>query len=571
MDIIAQRRGRRELAHARRKMRRLLAAVALFSGFVNLLMLTGPLYMLNVYDRVLGSQSVETLVALSVLAAFLFMVLGLLDSARARIMARAAARLQQALSARVFRAALQAGRMPSVSAIAGRALRDLDAVHRLLSAQAFLTLHDLPFTPLFLAAIFLFHPLLGAFAIASAAALVLLALATHLNLALPLEEAGSSALRADGMAAQMQQEGETIAGVGMLEATLARWQEARVQALVAGLAAADTGSGLGATVRALRLFVQSAMLGLGAFLVIRGELGAGAMIAASILLGRALAPVEAITGQWALFARAREGWGNLALLLGSVPVRPAPTALPRPEGRLSVEGLTVLAPGGQVVLRGISFAAGPGDVVGVIGPSGAGKSALARALVGVWPAAQGAVRLDGATLSQYGDGGGQVGYLPQQVTLFEASLRDNIARLAAEPDSEAVIRAAQMAGAHEMILRLPEGYDTRADTCLSSGQRQRIGLARALLGDPALLVLDEPDSSLDSDGLRALAMTLRRLRAAGTCTVAMTHRPALLQECNLVLVIEDGRLRAFGPRDEVLRRVLANVTSFEASERAAAS
>lgn len=571
MDIIAQRRGRRELAHARRKMRRLLAAVALFSGFVNLLMLTGPLYMLNVYDRVLGSQSVETLVALSVLAAFLFMVLGLLDSARARIMARAAARLQQALSARVFRAALQAGRMPSVSAIAGRALRDLDAVHRLLSAHAFLTLHDLPFTPLFLAAIFLFHPLLGAFAIASAAALVLLALATHLNLALPLEEAGSSALRADGMAAQMQQEGETIAGLGMQEATLARWHEARVQALVAGLAAADSGSGLGATVRALRLFVQSAMLGLGAFLVIRGELGAGAMIAASILLGRALAPVEAITGQWALFARAREGWGNLALLLGSVPVRPAPTALPRPEGRLSVEGLTVLAPGGQVVLRGISFAAGPGDVVGVIGPSGAGKSALARALVGVWPAAQGAVRLDGATLSQYGDGGGQVGYLPQQVTLFEASLRDNIARMAAESDSEAVIRAAQMAGAHEMILRLPEGYDTRADTCLSSGQRQRIGLARALLGDPALLVLDEPDSSLDSDGLRALAMTLRRLRAAGTCTVTMTHRPALLQECNLVLVIEDGRLRAFGPRDEVLRRVLANVTSFEASERAAAS
>lgn len=571
MDIIARRRGRRELAHARRELRGLLAAVALFGGFVNLLMLTGPLYMLNVYDRVLGSQSVETLVALSILAGFLFAMLGLLDNARAQVMARAAARLQAALSARVFRAALQGSRIPDVAAIAGRALRDLDATHRLLSAPAFLALHDLPFTPLFLAAIFLFHPLLGAFALASVVMLALFALANHLRLATPLEEAGSAALRADGTAAQMQQEGEMIAGLGMQDAALAHWQDARAQALVLGLAAADTGSRLGATVRALRLFVQSAMLGLGAFLVIRGELGAGAMIAASILLGRALAPVEAITGQWALFARAHEGWGNLALLLGTCPARPTPTALPRPEGHLAVEGLTVLSPGGEVTLRGLSFAAGPGDVVGVIGPSGAGKSALARALTGIWPAAQGAVRLDGATLSQYGEGGGRIGYLPQRVTLFDAGLRDNIARLDPGADSAAVIRAAQMAGAHEMILRLPKGYDTQADVGLSDGQRQRIGLARALYGSPVLLVLDEPDAGLDSDGLRALAMTLRRLREAGTCTMVMTHRPALLQECNLVLVIEEGRRRAFGPRDEVLRKVLANVAAFDTTAPAAAS
>jgi len=561
MDGMAANRGARELASARRGLRGLMAGVALFGAFVNLLMLTGPLYMLNVYDRVLATRSVEALVALSLIAGFLHLMLGLIDSARGQVMARAAVRLQERLVPRVFAAALAAG--PGLPAARSAAARDLDAVHRLLSAPAFLALGDLPFAPLFFAGIFLFHPLMGALARGSALVLVLLALANQARARRPLDAAAAAGASAAATAARLQAEGETIRSLGMEAAASARWQAERAQALAAGIVAADTGSRFGAATRAVRLMVQSAMLGLGALLVIRGELGAGAMVAASILLGRALAPLEVIVAQWPLFARAREGWGNLALLLGRHAPGPGRMALPRPEARLLVERLVVLppdaGPGQAPVLRGIGLALGPGQVLGVIGPAGAGKTALARAMAGVWAPAQGELRLGGLPVPQAAEGG-HVGMLPQRAVLFEGSLRDNIARLAPQPDDGAVIRAARLAGAHEMILRLPGGYDTGlgpGGTGLSGGQRQQVALARALYGDPALVVLDEPDAGLDGAGVQALVAAMGRLRAAGTCTVVVTHRPALVAACDLVLALEGGAMRAFGPRDAVLAEVLA--------------
>ncbi|MBW7922967.1 MAG: type I secretion system permease/ATPase [Rubellimicrobium sp.] len=562
MEQAADRRGRRELALARRGMRGLLVAVAVFGGAVNLLLLTGPLYMLNVYDRVLGSRSVETLAALTLIAGFLYAMLGILDSARGQVMARAALRLQERLGPRVFGAGLAGG----------DATRDLDAVHRLLVSPAFLALHDLPFAPLFLAGVFLFHPLLGVLACAAALLLVALALANHALAQRALAAAGVAGRDTQALATELAAAGDTIRALGMEGAARARWQAARAAALAAGLGAADTGARFGAAIRAVRLAVQSAMLGLGALLVLRGELGAGAMIAASILLGRALAPVEVIVGQWALFARARDGWRNLAHLLGSQPPGTARMVLPRPEARLAVAGLAVAAaPGQPPVLRGVGFALGPGQVLAVIGPSGSGKSALIGVLAGARAPAQGEVRLGGATLWQYADRGAVVGTLLQEVTLFEGSLRDNIARLAPRPDDAAVLRAAHMAGAHETILRLPQGYDTRlgpGGAGLSGGQRRRVGLARALYGDPVLVVLDEPDAGLDADGLQALVATLDRLRAAGACTVLATHRPALVAACDLVLALDGGTMRAFGPRDAVLGEVLANVHALRPTARA---
>lgn len=574
MDQAAYRRGARELALARRRMRGLMIAVAVFGFVVNMLMLTGPLYMLNVYDRVLGSRSVETLVTLTLIVGFLFAILALLDSARGQVMARAGLRLRGALEARVFDAGLAGRSQPGAAGRAASAQHDLEAVHRLLLSPAFLALHDLPFAPLFLAGIFLFHPLLGALALVAALVLVMFALANQFLLQAPLRDAANATGRAEAMAALMQDEAEVIRALDMRAGAFARWQGVRQQALAAGIVAADTGSRFGAAIRALRLFVQSAMLGLGAFLVIRGELSAGAMIAASILLGRALAPLEVIVGQWTLFARAREGWINLAVLLGTCPPMRERMVLPPPQARLEVEHLAIMSPGattGQApLLRGVGFAAGPGQVVGVIGPSGAGKSVLARAVVGTLSPLHGEVRLGGARLGQLSEPGRHIGYLPQRIGFFDGTLRENIARLAPEPDDAAVIRAARLAGAHEMILRLPDGYETRlhAGGGLSGGQMQRVALARALYGDPALVVLDEPDANLDSDGLRALSMTLRALREADKCTLLVTHRPALIQECDLVLALDGGTMRAFGPRDAVLREVLANVHDFPAAQTA---
>jgi ATP-binding cassette subfamily C protein len=556
--------GRAELRAARNESAGLYLAVALFSFFVNLLMLTGPLYMLNVYDRVLGSRSLETLLALSLLVAFLYGMMGVLDYVRARVMGRAGARFQARLDRRVFAAGMRGTSTGRASRQAATGLRDLESVQRLITSPAFMSVFDLPFAPLFFFGIFLFHPWMGWLGLGGAAVLVMLAVLNQIATKRPLESANATTLQAEMLGNQIRGESDLVQALGMRNAAFSRWNDARERSLEAGISAADAGGTYGALIRTIRLFLQSAMLGLGAYLVLQGEMTAGAMIAGSILLGRALAPIESLVTQWALFQRAREGWDNLAVLLGEIPVEQKRTALPRPKGRLELEQVTVIPPGdNQATLRMMSFAIQPGQAVGVIGVSGAGKSTLARALIGLWAPAAGKIRLDGAALDQYDPDvlGQYIGYLPQRVALFDGTIKDNIARLSPTPDDAAVVKAAQRAGAHEMILRLPDGYDTRVTASggrLSGGQIQRIGLARAMYGDPVVVVLDEPNSNLDNDGSVALNNAIRAMKAEGKCVLIMAHRPAAIQECDMLLMIENGMRRAFGPKDDVLREIAKN-------------
>lgn len=563
--------GRTELRAALWQSRGLIYAAAIFSLVVNVLMLTGPLYMLNVYDRVLGSKSVATLVALSVIVAFLFVCMAILDFVRGRLMARVGARLQSTLDERVFRASLDntLSGNPTPEGMTG--LRDLEAVQRALTSPVAMSAFDLPWMPLFFVGIFIFHPWLGYLALGGAAVLIALALLNQSRTRAQSEKANQSAGSAERYGQNMREEADQIRAMGMESAVLTRWQTIRNQALGATMAFSDTSGFFTATTRGTRLFLQSAMLGLGAYIVLQGELTAGAMIAGSILLGRALAPIETLIGQWSMVERAREGWRNLSVLLGNARQNKTRTDLPVPNAKLTVDQLTVFAPGATTpALRLISFDVKPGQAVGVIGPSGAGKSSLAYALIGLWPAMSGTVRLDGATLDQYEPDtlGKYVGYLPQRIQLFEGTIAENIARMALTPDSEKVVSAAKLAAAHDMILKLPNGYDTQVDINggrLSGGQIQRIGLARALYGDPVLVVLDEPNSNLDNDGNLALNLAIQSLKEQGKAVLIMAHRPAAVQECDTLLVIENGLRRAFGPKDDVLRQLVQNHQTIQSS------
>jgi ATP-binding cassette subfamily C protein len=561
---LAAKRGAAELAAVRREGLPLYWAVAIFSFFVNMLMLTGPLYMLNVYDRVLGSRSVETLIALSVLVAFLYGLMGILDFVRGRVMGRLGARFQARLDRRVFAASLRASNQSRPPEEARTALRDLEAVQRLITSPALMAMFDLPWTPLFFLGIFIFHPALGILSLIGGAVLIVVAVANQITTKKPLETANAASFQSEALGAQIRGESELVHALGMRGAAFVRWQIARGASLDATISAADSAGTFTAMTRTFRLFLQSAMLGLGALLVLQGVMSAGAMIAGSILMGRALAPIEMIVGQWAVFQKGREGWTRLSRLLGSIPEDEARTALPAPHAILTAENVTVVPPGEQQAsLRMISFEVQPGQAIGVIGTSGAGKSTLARALIGVWRPAGGKIRLDGAALEQYdADTLGQyIGYLPQRVQLFDGTIKENIARMSMTPDDAAVVRAAKKAAAHEMILKLPDGYDTRVTAGggrLSGGQMQRVGLARAMYGDPVILVLDEPNSNLDNEGSIALNNAIKDAKAEGKAVFIMAHRPAAIQECDMLLVIENGTLRAFGPKDEVMKEVLRN-------------
>ncbi len=556
--------GAAELRAARRESRTLYWAVGIFSFFVNMLMLTGPLYMMNVYDRVLGSRSLETLIALSVLVTFLYGTMGILDLVRGRIMGRIGARFQARLDERVFSATIRGSSLGKAMRESTTGLRDLESVQRLISSPALMSAFDLPFAPIFFAGIFVFHAWMGYAALASAVVLIILALANQAMTKRPLEQANAATMQSEMTGNQIRQEAEMVQALGMRGAAFSRWQIARTRSLDATIGAADTGGSFNAMIKAFRLFVQSAMLGLGAYLVLENQMSSGAMIAGSILLGRALSPIESIVGQWAMFQRAREGWGNLAVLLTELPVEPKRMGLPAPRAQLDADQVTVIPPGEQqAALRMISFSVAPGQACGVIGTSGAGKSTLARALTGHWRPAGGKIRLDGAALDQYDPDvlGQHIGYLPQRVTLFDGTIKDNIARLSPNPDEAAVVKAAKRAAAHEMILKLPEGYDTRVTAAggrLSGGQIQRIGLARAMYGDPVVLVLDEPNSNLDNDGSNALNEAIRSMKAEGKCVLIMAHRPSAIQECDTLLMIENGMVKAFGPKEEVLRKMVAN-------------
>ena len=538
-------------------------SLAIFSCFVNVLMLTGPLYMLQVYDRVLSSRSESTLVALTVLIAALYGIMGVLDYARGRIAARVGALIQTRLDPKVFETGLSRALVSGERGKPWSGLRDLEAVQKFMASPVLFALFDLPWAPLFVFAIFSFHPLLGWFAVGGGLVLVAITLANQMMTKRSTLEATATAMASEGFAEIVRQQAEVVQGLGMRRAVLSRWQLNRNRALHANLASADVVNQFSTMSKTLRFFLQSAMLGLGAYIVLRGEMTPGSMIAGSILLGRALAPVEQLIGGWTLVTRARSGWTSLETQLAKTPADAQHLKLPVPKARVELQGVTVVPPEQQrPSLRAVSLKLAPGQALGVIGPSASGKSTLARTLAGIWKPVSGAVRLDGAELDQYGDDlGAYIGYVPQDIALFDGSVAENIARLAPEPDAEAVVRAAKMAGAHDMVLKLPNGYDTQimvGGARLSGGQRQRIALARALYGDPALIVLDEPNSNLDGEGGEALMHAIRAIKADGRIVVIMAHRPAAISECDMLLVLHEGAVQAFGPRDEVLREQVRN-------------
>ncbi len=556
--------GQAELRDVRRENRGLLWSAGIFSIFVNLLMLTGPLFMLQIYDRVLGSRSEETLVALFALMAFLFLAMGILDWARGRLLARMGARFQASLDRRVFSAMLMKASLNRDTKQSDNQLKDLEAVQRFYSSPTFAALFDIPWTPVFLLGITLFHPLLGALAVGGGTLLILITVLNQVTTKGAVMQSTAASYTSDSMAEHLHGEAEHIRSLGMQRSSFERWYKARGKALDQSLRASDLGGTFSVTTKTFRLFLQSAMLALGAYLVLQGQMTPGAMIAGSILLGRALAPVDLVVGQWTMVQRAKRGWDNLVELLAEVPPEVTRVELPKPKARLTVNQLTIVPPNArQASLRLVSFDVQPGQAVGVIGPSGSGKSSLARALTGVWAPAGGKIRLDGASLEQYDPEklAQYVGYLPQRVQLFDGTIAENIARLSTKPDDAKVVEAAKKAAAHEMILKLPDGYDTQVSSTgsqLSGGQIQRIGLARAMYGGPVILVLDEPNSNLDNEGSEALNAAIRQMKADGHAVLIMAHRPAAIQECDMLLMLEDGARRAWGTREGVLAEVVKN-------------
>ncbi len=547
--------------------------VGLFSAVVNLLMLTGPLFMLQVYDRVLASNSSATLFVMFAIVVFLYGLMGLLDHYRGRVLARIGAGFQDTLDGAVFNAVLRQAEHPVLRERPAGGARELATIQSVLASPGMGALFDLPWTPIFVAVMFLFHPWLGWFSLAGGALVLVLALLNQARTKGPQTEAARLAAEADGRMEATRKAIETVRGLGMVRAMTESWNKDRDAALKAAMTASDTGGALSAGTKATRLLLQSAVLGLGAFLVLRGELTAGAMIAGSILLGRALAPVEQVVGHWPQFQRAMTSWKQLSKLLGALPCEPEKTEIPLPAARLTVSGLTVVPPGEATpVLRGVAFSAEPGDSIAVIGPSASGKSSLARALTGLWPPAKGEIRLGGADLHQYESDrlGTFLGCLPQDVILFSGSVAQNIARFDENATSEAVVEAATRAAAHDLILSLPEGYDTQIagnGGRLSGGQRQRIGLARAFFGDPVMLILDEPNANLDDPGVQALNRAIANACKLGRIVVVMSHRPSALAECNKVMILEGGQMRTFGPRDEVLNRFIRPVRGVLAEAR----
>ncbi|KPQ07453.1 MAG: type 1 secretion system ATPase component [Rhodobacteraceae bacterium HLUCCA12] len=540
-----------------------LVGIVAFSALVNLLMLTGPVFMLQIYERVLTARAVETLGVLFALVVFLYAMMFLLDHARMAIAARIGAAFRSRLDRPVLAAARRIQAIRADDRIADAAQNDLAQVQTFLGSPLFPAILDLPWTPIFVALVFALHPELGMLAAGGGVGLVMLALINRRMLRGPLHRVHAATREAAIFRDQIAAGAETLGALGMRDAVAQRWKKIGDTALRATLLASDRSGLFTAMTRAFRLLLQSSMLALGAWLVLRDQITPGVMLASSIILGRALAPVEQVVGQWVAVQAARDSWQRLDRLLSHAPESPR-MPMPRPHAHLQVRTMSIIAPGTtRPTLHAIDFVVQPGRAVGVIGPCGAGKSALARTVIGAWQPASGDIRLDGIALDQFEPDalGRLLGYLPQQIALFDGTIAENIARLDRQPDPKDVVRAARLAGAHAMILGLSDGYDTRIAASgkpLSGGQVQRIGLARALYGDPVLLVLDEPNAHLDDAGAQALNMAIRAAKARGASVLIMAHRPAAIQECDDLLMLDHGRQSAFGPRDSVLRAVVRN-------------
>jgi ATP-binding cassette subfamily C protein len=536
--------------------------VAVFSGIINVLMLSGSLYMLQVYDRVLSSRSVSTLVGISLILLAAYILQGALDTLRSKMLARVGARFDELLSGRIFDLIAALPLRGAKQADSLQPVRDLDTIRGFLSGSGPTALFDMPFMPIFFACCFLIHPWIGTMAVAGGLVIVALTLLTEVKSRGPMADLTRSLAERHVLAETSRRNAEAVRALGMRGHLAARFAAVNARHVDDGLRASHAASGIGVAAKVFRMILQSSALGLGAYLVINNEMSGGAMIAASILMSRALAPIEIAVANWKGFVGARQGYRRLQHILALVPAPSARLSLPAPKAGLSVQEVYVGPPGAQLpIVQAVSLQMRAGQGLGLIGPSASGKSTLARALVGVWPTLRGEIRLDGATLDQWepDDLGRHVGYLPQDVELFEGTVAENIARFRPDATPESIIAAATAAGAHEMILQLPEGYDTKigeGGAVLSGGQRQRVALARALYGDPFLVVLDEPNASLDGAGDEALNQAILSVRRRGGVVVVITHRPAALGHVDLVAIMDGGRIKALGPRDEVLQSMM---------------
>jgi PrtD family type I secretion system ABC transporter len=542
--------------------RNILLFVAGFSLVINLLMLVGPVYMMQVYDRVLTSGSVSTLVYLALLAAGLLICSALLEGTRARVLVRLGGRLDELLSAQLF--ARLASPDPSLGYAKARSLRDLDVLRNFLTGAGLFFFFDAPWTPLFLVVICILHPLLFVVSLAGAIALFALAVVSELVTRRPLTDAGSYMAAATQFAANVATNADTVEAMGMIAGLREQWLVQWRHGLSLQSAASDRAGLLTATTKFVRPMLQISILGVGAYLALQQKISPGAMVAASIMMGRALAPVEGAIGNWRSFVLARGAYGRIREVLTSPPRRASQLPLPKPDGFVSVEQLVGAPPGAErLVIQNISFRLDAGEALGIVGPSGSGKSTLARFIVGVWTPRSGCARLAGVDVAGWNRSelGPHLGYLSQNIELFDGTIAENIARFGAV-DAEAVIAAAKWAGVHEMILRMSNGYDTRiglGGNVLSGGQRQRIGLARALYGNPSLVVLDEPNSNLDGQGEAALLSSLRELKKQGASVILISHRPSVLEAVDKILVLTDGNVAEFGPRQDVLWKLKPKV------------
>ena len=550
-----------EVAQVLKASRTAFVSAGIFSGVVNVLMLTGSVYMLQVYDRVLTSSSVPTLIALSAIVLALYLFYGLLEFARARIMVRIGRRMEEQLRTRVFDTVAElAVRRQGVTG--NQPINDLQTIRQFLGGQGPLAFLDMPWVPVYLLVVFLLHWTLGVAAVIAAGVILVIALLTEVKTRAPLQAATAATGKATMMSEEARRNAEAMHALGMRDAIRRRWDAVQQTALDQQTVANDAGGSLSVASRVVRLVVQSGVLGWGAYLAINGNLSPGGIIAGSIIVSRALAPIEQSVAQWQQFLGFRKARERLTKVLQMVPAETVPMALPKPSGLLEVENLTVVVPtSDKPLLQGITFSVQPGTGLGVIGPTGAGKSTLARALMGLIPLARGSVRLDGATHDQRTNEefGKLVGYLPQEIQLFDGTVADNIARFAENVNPDMVVAAAKMANVHELVMRLPNGYETQLGengSRLSVGQRQRVALARALYGDPVILIMDEPNSNLDAEGESALVNAIRQTLQRGASVVVIAHRPSALAAIKDIMVLSDGKVAALGPRDEVLKKVM---------------
>ena len=545
------------------QLRRTFVFVGFFSAILNLLMLTGPIYMLQVYDRVLSSGSVATLQGLFVIVVILYAFLGIYEFLRTRLLSRASYRLDQAVGAK----ALDFWMSSSLSQDPGRdqynPVRDLDMVRGFLSSPAILGLFDLPWIPIFLAVVFFIHPWLGWLTLLGAGVVVLAAVFNRLSTQGPIAEAMSRDADERFFVERARRNAEPIQALGMQDRIIARWQALHNSALARSQRGGDRSEGFTAFSKSFRLLLQSALLTVGAYLALQQQISPGMIIAASIIAGRALAPMDQVIGQWRAIGRSVEAHRRLKEALDTIPPEKVHMDLPAPKGRLKVVNLTKLTPKGSMVsdrpriLDRVSFELSPGDALGVVGNSAAGKSSLARLLTGVWQPEGGEIRLDGATLDQWHphDLGRYIGYLPQRVEMLPGTIAENIARFDPEAQDKDIIEAAKLAGIHDMVLRMPDGYATSigsAEQPLSGGQTQRLGLARALFGNPKLVILDEPNSNLDADGDDALAAAITQLRERQTTVIVMAHRPSVIVAVNKILILSKGRMVKFGSKKDII-------------------